>query len=138
MVGALFESEHLEEFEGSRCRCSLRFSGDQRRHRHILGCCKFRQQLMVLKHKTDIAVAELGESTIIETAHFDAIVDDAAGVGMVEGAGDLKEGGLAGAAGSDYRYNLVLSDGETHFFEYSQRAIRFVDIFQFYHVMFDL
>ena len=73
---------------------------------------------MELEDEAQVAVAEVGELLLGEGGDIDAVDDDGAGVGAVECADNLQQGGLAGSAGADDADHLATVDVEVDAFEH--------------------
>ena len=83
------------------------------------------QQLVELEHKTDVAVAEVGQLLVLQREHILSLVAYLALLWRIECADNLQQGRLAGTAGSHNRHNLALVDVEVHTPQHLQVAVPF-------------
>jgi len=114
------KSHELEQFHGSLLGFAAPFAGDEGGDHHILQSRELRQQLMELKHETDMLVAEVGKFVGGQLVDIDVIDDDSAAVGLVECANDLQQGGFAGSGWSDDADDLAFVDVQVNTFEHLQ------------------
>ena len=73
---------------------------------------------MELEHEAEVTVAKVGEGLAAEGGGVDGIDTYRTGVGLVEGADDLQEGGLAGSAGAYDAHYLATVDVEVDALEH--------------------
>ena len=114
----------------------LRGAGDVGRNHDVLDGRELRQQLVELEDEAHVAVAEVGELLLRERGGVDAVDTYRTAVGTVEGADNLQQGGLAGAAGADDADDLAAVDVEVNAFQYLQGAEALGDALGCYHHIF--
>ena len=81
---------------------------------------------MELEHEANLLIAEGSQLGVVEFADFGAVDDELAAVGLVQGADDVEQGGLACARISDDANDFLLVDVEVDAFEHLKAAIGFM------------
>src|SRR5258706_280782 len=87
-------------------------SADRSRRAHlaVVQRSRARDQVERLKDKSDLSVADRGQSIVVEPGHIRAVERVAPTGGDVEAADDVHQGGLARAARSHDRDELAFAD----------------------------
>ncbi len=70
----------------------------ERGNQHIFQHAALRQQVMILKHEADVAIAEIGERGLRQIENFLVVEAHRAAGWLVESAENMKQRALAGAA----------------------------------------
>ena len=110
VVGAVGESQKLQQLLGARLGLAAPFASDKRGNHDVLQGRKLRQKLVELEDKADMAVAEIGQFVGRKARHVDAVDGDRSTVGAVEGAYDLQQRGLAGTRRANDRHDFALAN----------------------------
>ena len=113
--------------------CLLGSACDIGRNHNVFQRREFRQQLVELKHKTNMLVAEIRELLLRQGGHIDRIDTHRAGIRTIQRTDNLQEGRLTSATGADDTYHLTLIDREVDTFQNFQRAKALFNAFDFYH-----
>ena len=109
LVGdAVGEAEEVEQFASLTFGLRGGIVGDECGDHDVLKCGELWQEAVELEDESDVLVAKGGHASFAEGEGVDAVDADGAGVGSVECADDLQQGGLAGSAGPDDGDNLVV------------------------------
>ena len=87
-------------------------------------------EVKTLENEADVAFAEVGAFAFVEMGYFDTVEDEAAGIGIVEEAEYIQEGGFAAAGGAHDGDEFPFFDFEGEFVKcdglYLFGAIRFL------------
>ena len=118
MGGTIDKSQKIEHLHCAASGISHACASNKRRHHHILNSRKFGQQLMKLKHKTDVAIAESRELLLIIYRHINSIEQYSSAIGTVERTDDLQQRSLARSAGTNYTDYLSLIDSKINTFKH--------------------
>ena len=118
VVGAVRESEEVEEFLCFRLGFAFLSAGYKCGNHHVFQSREFGQKLMELKDEAEVLAAELREFCAFEAEHIFAGYLECALVGAVECAHYLQEGGFAGSAGTYYADHFAGCDVEGDAFEH--------------------
>ena len=106
--GTVGKAHHRQYLEGGSLGFVPPLPGNEGGYHDILQGRKLGQELMKLEDKTDAAVAEGGELTLLQPINTHAVDADCTRIGAVEGTHNLKQGGLAGTAGADDAHHFAL------------------------------
>ena len=107
MVHPVAQSELLEKPGGARLRGATGEPADAERERDVFQRGEFGKEPVVLEHEPDVAVAESGCFLVGEPPHLLTGEADRAAFGAVEGAEDMQQRRLAGAAAAGHRHHLA-------------------------------
>jgi hypothetical protein len=102
MVEPVAEIQETQQFGCTAFCLSLALSGNICRNTNIFKSCKFREQLMKLKNKTDVGVPECCKGSSPQTAYVRIIKINSPSIGAIESAYNLKKSGFSGPAGAYY------------------------------------
>jgi hypothetical protein len=92
----------------------LAFSRRERRHQHIFKKGALGQEVVRLKHETDLAVPHRCKFEIVQPTHVPAAQQDLAAGWPIQGADDLQEGALARSRWADDGERFTGRDFETN------------------------
>ena len=106
------EAEEPQELARARPRLRLREPADELRHDHVLERREFRQQVVELVDEADLLATQAGAADIVHGRGRRAVDEDLAAVRLLEQAGDMEEGRLAGAGRRHERNHLAREDRE--------------------------
>ncbi len=132
-MDAVAEVEVVEQFFGTRFSLLLVLTSDEGRDADVFECGKLGQELVELEDKAEVLVAKSGDILVFQSCHVDAIDDDGATVGRVEGAHDLEEGGLTCSRRTDDADHLPLANVEVNAFKHLEGAEGLGDVVELYH-----
>ena len=135
MLEAVGKVHITEQFLGAGKRFGALFTTDKRRHCHIFKRGKLREQLVELKHKTDITVAESCKFLIFKGKHIGAVEQHAAAIRLVERADNLQQSGLTCTTWPHNRHNFAIADSHAHPLEHLKVAISLNNILNFNHLL---
>ena len=133
VVDAVAEVEVVEQFLGTHFGLLFVFASDESRDADVFECGKLGQELVELEDETEMLVAKSGDVLVFQSCHVDAIDDDGAAVGCIEGTHDLEKGSLTRSRGTDDADHLALADVEVNAFEHLEGAEGFGDVVKLYH-----
>src|SRR6266478_3622460 len=86
---------------------------NQRQFRVLARGCA-RQEIKILKDKSDFAIADVGELIAVQSRNIGIIQEIAAGTRPVETAQDIHQRGLSGTTCAHERYEFAAFDFERH------------------------
>jgi hypothetical protein len=122
MLEAVLEAQIGEQLGRPLDRLPARQPADHLRQDHVLERGKFRQQMMGLVDEADIGAADLGAVRVRHARGRHLVDIDLAPIGMLKQAGNMQQGGFAGARGRHQRDRLAGPDRELGAFEDFERG----------------
>ena len=128
MAGAVVHFHECQEFHRPGRRLLEGHAADEGGDADILQRREFGQQVVGLEDEADVLVAETCQLPLLQSEDIGIPIMQGAGVGAVEGAENLQQGGLAGTRGTDNGDHLALLDADTHVFQHMEVAVALVDI----------
>ena len=82
--------------------------------------------MMELEHKTNFLVAECGQCRVIQFVDLGIVDDELSAVGLVQGADDVEQGGLACARSTNDAHDFTFGNVEVDAFENLKVAVGFM------------
>ena len=128
VVGAVSQAEVVEQLKAAGLHFALLAPGDEAGDHDVFEGREFGQQLVKLEYEAEVLAAEAREAWSGEPEHVLTGNVHFAGVGGVECAHDLEQGGFACTAGADNADHFVGLDVEVDAFEHFECAEGLVDV----------